>query len=148
MIQCQFENGNKASLRHVVADVIIIKNKQILLVKRAPHLTNGGKYAIIGGFVDRDETIEQAAVREALEETGYAVKIQRLLQVNDSPNRPQEDRQNIAFVYVAEGLEQTGKPDNESTEIGWFDLDKLPPKEQFAFDHHDAILSYLKTATN
>lgn len=148
MIKCKFEDGNEASLRHVVADIIIIKNNQVLLVKRAPHLTCGGKYGIIGGFVDRDETVEQAAIREAKEETGYDIKIKQLLRIKDNPNRPQEDRQNIGFVYVAEGLEQTGEPDNESTEIGWFDLNKLPPVDQFAFDHYEDIQLYLKTATN
>lgn len=148
MITCKFEDGNPASLRHVVVDTLVIKNKKILLVKRAPHLLNGGKFGLIGGFVDRDETLEQAVLREVLEETGYKVKIERMLRIKDSPNRRGEDRQNISFSYIATALEKVGEPDNESTEVTWFDLDKLPLEEEFAFDHYEDVTLYLKTGKN
>ena len=144
MIQCKFENGHEASLRHVVVDTLILKDNKVLLVKRAPHLLCGGMYALVGGYVDRDETIEDAVVREAKEETGYDVVVDSLLRIKDSPNRPKEDRQNIGFAYIAHAVEQTGKPDNESTEMGWFDLDKLPSEDEFAFDHYEDIKEYKK----
>jgi ADP-ribose pyrophosphatase YjhB (NUDIX family) len=143
MITCEFENGNKASLRHVVIDVLIIKDGKILLTKRAPHLLGGGKYGLIGGYVERGETTAQAAVREAREETGYNTTIEKLLFVNDSPNRPGEDRQNISFVYVASAGEKVSEPDNESSEVTWFDLKNLPHKDEFAFDHYQNIERYL-----
>src|SRR3989344_968422 len=104
MISCQFENGNKASLRHVTVDSIILNEGRdsILLVKRAPHLSNPNKYALPGGFLGRDETAENAAQREALEETGYQTKVIGLFRINDNPNRPKEDRQNVDFVYLFE----------------------------------------------
>lgn len=76
MINCQFENGNKASLRHVTVDSIVLNENRdsILLVKRAPHLSNPNKYALPGGFLGRDENTETAAKREVLEETGYQRK--------------------------------------------------------------------------
>src|SRR5664280_1657667 len=102
MIKCILENGHEASFRHVTADVIIVNEKnEILLVKRASNLVNGGKYAIPGGFVDRDETVIEAGIREVLEETGYEVKPSLLLRVADNPDRAQEDRQNIGFFYIA-----------------------------------------------
>jgi len=118
MITCEFENGNKAKLRHVVVDVLVVEKNKILLVKRAPHLSNGNKYALIGGFVDSDETIKGAALREVLEETGYKVEIVRQLKVVDNPDRAQEDRQNISFIFLAKPLEKVGEPDNESSKIG------------------------------
>ena len=144
MLICQFENGNKAPLRHVVVDSLVIKGNQILLAKRANHLLNGGKYGLIGGYVERDETIEQAAIREIREETGYDAKISYLLRIKDSPKRLKEDRQNIAFVFVATSAKKTGKSDSESSEVKWFELNKLPKPNEFAFDHYADIQMYLK----
>ncbi len=144
MITCEFENGNKASLRHAVVDMLIIKDNQILLVKRALHLTNPNKFALVGGFVDRGETTAQAATREALEETGYQTEVKALFRIIDNPNRAQEDRQNISFVYIMKPLKKVGVPDQEVKEANWFYLDKLPKKEEFAFDHYDSVELYLK----
>lgn len=145
MINCQFENGNKASLRHVVVDVIVLQDNNILLVKRASHLLEAGKYALVGGFVERDETTTEAAIREVLEETGYKIRIDKLLFVNDNPNRPHEDRQNISFVYVGTALEKLAEPDSESTDVRWFDLNSLPDPSEIAFDHYENIKKYLKS---
>jgi len=146
MIECIFENGNKADrgLRHVVVDALVVDQNKILLVKRSPQITNGGKYAIVGGFVERSENTKDACVREVKEETGYDVKLTFLLRIADNPDRPAEDRQNISFVYVAEVIGKSGEKDWESTEVKWFDLDKLPSKEDFAFDHYENIQLYIK----
>lgn len=145
MIECILENGHKTSFRHVTVDVIVVNDKnEILLVKRADNLTNGGKYAIPGGFVDRDETINEAGVREVLEETGYNVGSLLLFRVIDNPNRPQEDRQNIAFIYIAKIKGGEKMLNNEVSEINWFNLTGLPNKDQFAFDHYEIIQLYIK----
>lgn len=148
MLTCTFENGKKASLRHAVADVLLINNHKILLVKRAAHLTNPNKWAIIGGFVDRDEYIENTAKRETLEETGYQVTITALFRINDNPKRKGEDRQNISFIYLAKPVKKVREADKESSETRWFDLDKLPPPDEFAFDHYEQIQLYLKYLKN
>lgn len=144
MINCTFENGNKASLRHVVVDSICLKNNQIALVKRAQGVPSPGKWAIPGGFVDRDETCRQAALRELKEETGYEGKIVKLIKVIDNPNRKNEERQNISFVYQIDVGEKVREPDHEVNAVQWFDLNKLPPESDFAFDHHQIIQDYLK----
>jgi 8-oxo-dGTP diphosphatase len=143
MITCQFEHGNTASLRHAVVDVLIVENNKILLVKRALHLSNPGKFAVPGGYVNRDETCEDAAKREAREETGYEVNIEKFLEVVDNPNRAGEDRQNISFVYLAHPLEKVSTPDDEQTEVTWFDLDNLPKEDEFAFDHFERVKKFL-----
>ncbi|MBI5127470.1 NUDIX hydrolase [Candidatus Roizmanbacteria bacterium] len=148
MINCSFENDNKNSLRHVVVDMIVVKDNQILLVKRAPQLTNGNKYALIGGFMERNETSKQAALREIMEETGYKAEIISLFRIVDNPDRRGEDRQNISFVYLVKPLEKIGAPDHEVKELKWFDLDKLPKPEEFAFDHLDNINLYLQHLKN
>ena len=143
MIKCSFEDGGQGNLRHVVVDMIVVKEKQILLVKRAPHLTNGNKYALIGGFMERDESTKEGALREIMEETGYKAEIVSLFRIIDNPNRRGEDRQNISFVYLVKPLEKVGTPDHEVKELKWFDLDKLPSPEEFAFDHLDNIKMYI-----
>ena len=143
MITCKFENGNAALLRHVVVDALVLKNDEILLVKRSHKLFEGGKWALVGGFVDRDETIQEAARREILEETGYEVDDITLFRIIDSPHRQGEDRQNISFVYFCKTLEKVGEADDESDEQRWFSLSALPPQEQMAFDHFTIIQLYL-----
>lgn len=144
MLECTFEKGEKAYLRHLVVEALIVKDNQILLVKRAPDLLCGGKYGIIGGFLERDEDIKEGLFREILEETGYTGEIKSLLRVKDDPNRPQEDRQNVTFVFIVHPKEKIQEGDAESTEVRWFTFDKLPSKESFAFDHYEDIQLYLK----
>ncbi len=92
--------------------------------------------------MERDETCEQAAAREVMEESGWTIANLRLLRIQDYADRPNEDRQNISFVYIGDATEQTGEHDWETTELSWFDLNALPPDEQIAFDHASDIELY------
>ena len=143
MISCTFENGRKARLRHVVVDAIVINKNKIILIKRAAHLSNGGKWAIPGGFLDRDETCEQAVLRELKEETGLMGKIVKLLKIIDNPKRKNEDRQNVTFVYQIETSGKIKVDPKEVTEAKWFDINNLPEEQDFAFDHLEIIESFL-----
>ena len=65
MITCTFENGKEASLRHrVVVHAIVEKDGKLLLVKRSQKISEGGKWSLPSGFLDRDETAAQAVLRE------------------------------------------------------------------------------------
>lgn len=132
------------SKRHVCVDTLVLKEDKVLLVKRVDKLLEGGKWGLVGGFVERDETSKDAVVREVFEETGYRVENVKLLAIRDNPDRPHEDRQNYAFIFFCEAKEKDGKPDWESTDQRWFSFDNLPPKEDFAFDHYEDIQLYLK----
>jgi 8-oxo-dGTP pyrophosphatase MutT (NUDIX family) len=82
MLTCTFENGNSTqSLRHVSVGVIVIREDQILLERRAKNLSCGGKIALPGGYVDHNERISDAAIREVFEETGYRITDVTLLLV-------------------------------------------------------------------
>ena len=131
-------------LRHAVIDSLVFKDKKLLMVKRTGKLLEGGKWGLVGGFVDRDETLVAAAAREIFEETGWQVNNIRLLTIVDNPNRSGEDRQNISFVFICEASEKTGEADWESDDQQWFTLDSLPPREKIAFDHADHIELYKK----
>jgi 8-oxo-dGTP diphosphatase len=143
MIKCTLENGRETSCRHVTVGSIVLNNKQeVLLVKRAPNLLRGDYYTIPGGFLDRDENTQAGALRELKEETGYDGKIEALFQINDSPKRPKEDRQNVDFIFIVKvnGGEMT--LNNEVSDIRWFAKEDLPKEEDFAFDHRKIILRY------
>ena len=150
MITCAFETGHEARLRHVVADAIVLNESQdqILLVKRGPDGLAPGKYALPGGFLDRDEDTRQAVIREVKEETGYEAQVIELFRIVDSPRRQGEDRQNVAFVYIVSAGSKTGESDHEIASTHWFDLEKLPPKEDWAFDHLEQVKLYLKHRAN
>lgn len=145
MITCIFENGNKASLRHVVVHAIVEKDGKILLVKRAATLSlEAGKWALPGGFVDRDETAQEAVLRELKEESGWEGEVIFWFRINTNPNRPHEDRQNIAIDFVIKPLREVGTMDKETTGVWWIQIENLPPLDSFAFDHGESIEFYLR----
>jgi 8-oxo-dGTP diphosphatase len=144
MINCEFENGDKANLRHASIDALVVKNGKILLVKRAPGLREGGKWGDIGGFLDFNETSAEAVEREVFEETGYKVTSLTLFRILDLPHRRGDDRQMVSLVYICSVGDKVGEPDKESTEQRWFALDDLPSEADMAFDHLDNIVLYKK----
>ncbi len=144
MIICNFEDGTKVQLRHTVVENILVKDGKVLLAKRADRLIEGGKWCIVGGYMDRDETVQQAVERETLEEAGYKVKDITFFWVNDNPRRKGEDRQNIVLVHFSETAGKVEDPDDESSETRWFDLEKLPADEEMAFDHTETLRLYKK----
>lgn len=143
MINCIFEDGGNGSLRHVTIDGIVEKDNKILLVKRASHLTEGGKWALPGGFLDRDESAEEGVRREILEESGYAVSKLVLFMIISYPDRPREDRQNVNLTFIAVPHDKATSHDKEVEEIRWFSLPQIPHKKAVAFDHYMIVSRYL-----
>lgn len=148
MITCTFEDGGTGLLRHVTANALIVKDNKVLLGKRGTFkgkpLDDAGKWALIGGFVGRDENLEQAQRREIQEECGCEIGTLTLLHIKDNPDRKGEDRQNIEFVYIAQGLSEPTGSDEEVSRLEWFALDSLPPEDQIAFDHAGELELYKK----
>ena len=143
MITCVFEDGGRAELRHVVVHAVVEREGALLLVRRAEQLSEGGKWGLPGGFLDRDETLAEGVLRELREETGWTGRVVGLLRINSNPDRPHEDRQNVAFDFVVEPVAKVGEPDAESVAVAWIPIDQLPPLETLSFDHGDTIRAYL-----
>jgi len=144
MIACTFENGNKASLRHVVVHAIVEKDGALLLVKRAGDILETGKWSIPSGYLERDESAAQGMLRELKEETGWEGEIISLFRINTNPNRPHEDLQNVAIEFLIKPIRKTGEPDHESSKVEWIPIEKLFPLDEFAFDHGESIKLYLE----
>lgn len=144
MITCTFENGNKASLRHVVTHAIVERDGSLLLEKRDGPILETGKWSLPAGYLERGETVEQGVLRELLEETGWKGEIVSLFRINSNPNRPHEDRQNISIEFIVKPIEKIGEKDWESSKVEWIPIEKLLPFDEFAFDHGESIRLYLE----
>lgn len=143
MLTCIFEDGDKASFRHVVLHAIVEKDNKLLLEKRAGNILESGKWALPGGFLDRGETAVQGILRELKEETGWAGEVVNLFRINTNPNRPKEDRQNVALEFIIKPLRRDSKPDEESSKVEWIPIE-LIQLEELAFDHGESIKLYIK----
>jgi len=124
----------------ITADALLLKGEEVLLVRRGqdPHK---GAWAIPGGFVEVGETVERAAMREALEETGLKGTIVDLLGVYSEPGRdPRGHTITVAYVMRVTGLVIIEAGD-DAAEARWFRFDDLPA---LAFDH-DRILADART---
>ncbi len=117
-------------------DIIIEKNHKIVLVKRKnpPY-----GWALPGGFVDEGEWIENAAIREAKEETQLDIVLDELFYVYSDPQRdPRQHTMSTVFLAHAEGT-PSGNDDAEVAQ--YFDLDNLP--SPICFDHAVMIDDYI-----
>jgi 8-oxo-dGTP diphosphatase len=116
-------------------DIIIELEGGIVLIERKnpPH-----GWALPGGFVDYGESLEEAAVREAREETSLEVTNIRLLGCYSDPKRD-ERMHTISTVYFADGCGQPQAAD-DAAHLEVFPLSDLP--ETLCFDHAKILYDY------
>src|SRR5574341_1734039 len=122
----------------VVAGTVFTLNGGIVLLKRGvePAL---GKWVFPGGYVDRGESVRDAAIRETKEESQLDVKLGPLLNVYSYPRSP-----NVIVVYAAEVIGGELAAADESTDADVFSPKQLPWHD-LAFDStRDALNDYIK----
>lgn len=106
----------------LTVNAIVIRSGQVLLMKREDFQVWG----VPGGHVDPEESVAEAAVREAKEETGYDVALGALIGVYSAIGDWQ-DMHACAFMATV-GPEEPGPlgTPEEVADLGWFDIDRLP----------------------
>ncbi len=112
-------------------DIIIELDRAIVLIKRKnpPH-----GWALPGGFVDYGESYEQAALREAFEETGLDITIVRQFHTYSDPARdPRQHTASTVFIANATGNPQGG---DDALQAKYFTRDALP---KLVFDHQQIV---------
>ncbi len=118
-------------------DIIIEIEGQIVLIKRK-NLPHG--WAIPGGYVDYGESAEDAARREAKEETGLDITDLKQFHTYSDPDRdPRHHTISVVFIARAKGEPRAA---DDAAEIRVFTQENLP--ENLAFDHHDILNDYFK----
>jgi 8-oxo-dGTP diphosphatase len=124
----------------VSADIAVfrkaIQSLEILLIRRKnePFL---GMWALPGGFMEIDETLEETAVRELEEETG--LKNVDLKQFKTFSNLDRDPRTRVittVFYGTVSPENSSAKGGDDAEQAEWFTIDKLPP---LGFDHDQII---------
>jgi 8-oxo-dGTP diphosphatase len=126
---------------HLSVDVVILslreKDLQVLLIRRG-HPPFKGKWAIPGGFVNADESLDAAARRELEEETDVREVYLEQLYTFGEPRRDPRGRVVTVAYFALVPDDVTARAGDDAAEVGWFSVAQLPP---LAFDHDD-ILRY------
>lgn len=92
-----------------------------------------GAWALPGGFVRIDETLEQAAERELVEESGLSVAyLEQLFTFGALDRDPRERVVSVAYFALVNPIEHTPKAATDARRAAWFDLHNVP---ELAFDH-------------
>ena len=100
-------------------------------------------WALPGGFVDYGESLEDAALREAKEETGLDVKLTSQLHTYSDPGRdPRQHTITTVFVAWASGTLSAG---DDASDAALFGAEDLPG--QIAFDHREILKDYFEWKT-
>lgn len=131
--QCDyiFWNNPKPSV-----SVIINKNNEILMLQRNSEPFKNF-WVLPGGYLGADETPEEATIREAKEETGLTITIDKLIGVYRTDNDPRGIDIDIIFSGLTKDEIHLG---NEHAQWKYFSVDNLP--QDIAYKHRQAILDW------
>ena len=120
--------------RPVTVDCVIFDGDAVVLIKRG-HEPFKGRYALPGGFVELEESVEQACVRETLEETGLVVRNVKMIGIYSEPSRD-VIRHTVAVGFLAEANLASLKAGDDAVQVELVrDWRSLP----LAFDHKKIV---------
>ncbi|HYK93497.1 MAG TPA: NUDIX hydrolase [Thermoplasmata archaeon] len=114
----------------LTVDAVWIHRHRVLLVRRGRSPFRG-HWALPGGFVEPEESVETAVVRELREETGLTARPARIIGVYSGPDRdPRKPTATVAFLMRGRpGLPRGG---SDASSAAWVPIAEAKP---LAFDH-------------
>ena len=119
--------------------VILVNNRRNLVLIRRKNPPFQGELALPGGFVDVGETVEEACIREAYEETNINVNIIKLIGVFSDPRRDPRGH-NVTIAFLCEPQTKNEKPiaKDDAAALEIIDLTMISSLK-IAFDHMEII---------
>ncbi|MEK7533715.1 MAG: NUDIX domain-containing protein [Patescibacteria group bacterium] len=121
-------SSEKFTLLHAAVYFMLIKDGKILLVRRFNTGWQDGKYSLIAGHLERNETVKQAMIREAKEEAGINLNPKDLHIVHTMHRKSKDDLEYIDFFLSCDTWQ--GKPriteHDKCDDMQWFSLKNLP----------------------
>lgn len=126
----EIHEWNKAEFGYATPKVdvraFVLREGRVLLVREN---SDGGRWTLPGGWADVNQTPSESAAREVVEESGYTVKVVRLLAVWDRDRQGHTPPHPFHVYKLFFHCEITGgapRPNLESSECGFFDVNDLP----------------------
>lgn len=123
------------------AGVLIVQNDKILFQRRS----DNGKWGLIGGLLEMNETYQAASLREAREETGLEIRLDSFLGIYHNHNMvwSNGDAAHVISAYFTASI-VSGEPrvDEESLELRFFGRNEIP--SLFVEDHIAALEAYFE----
>lgn len=123
----------------VTVDAVILDRGRVVLVRRGTPPFRG-RFALPGGFLEPGESVEQAAVREAREETGLRIALAGLVGVYSGPGRDPRGPV-VTVAFRARPVAGTLRGGDDAAEARWFPARAPPP---LAFDHGKILRDALR----
>lgn len=121
-------------VRALTTDAVIELDGDLLLLERN-HPPFEGSWVLPGGLVERDETAQQACVRETKEEVGLDIIVEEFVGLYDDPARDERGNVSAAYRCTPHG-DQTPTPREEAYQVETFSPTTLP---EMGFDHERIV---------
>lgn len=107
----------------------------LLILRKNPPFQ--GMWALPGGFMEIDETLEETASRELEEETGLKnIELKQLHTFSQVDRDPRTRVVTVVFYGIVSKENSEAKGGDDAEEAGWFDINDLPP---LGFDHRRIV---------
>jgi 8-oxo-dGTP diphosphatase len=124
----------------VTVDVVIAtreRRPRVLLIRRKQQ-PFAGMWALPGGFIEMEETLEAAARRELLEETGIRVprRLEQLHTFGDPGRDPRGRTISVVFLALVDADQLEPRAADDAADVAWHTLHRPPP---LAFDHRQIL---------
>ncbi|MFY9559957.1 MAG: NUDIX hydrolase [Terriglobales bacterium] len=123
---------------------VIVQDNRVLLIRRG-HPPLLGEWSLPGGVLECGETLREATIREAREETGLIVETGELLGVYERVIRSEDRRVRYHYVLIDFLCRPVGgelEAGTDAADVRWFTRDELPPLK-LAHDTNEVVLKGL-----